>query len=122
MELHESDLAFQARLRRILQQRRNPISYGALARELDVSGPGAIAHVTTALESLMRDDAAAGLPFVAAMCEGKLSGGMPALGFFEMAAMLGRYSGPATGPDAVAFVTRQRFLLATEQPVNQFSR
>lgn len=112
MDLREGDLALQAGLRQILQHAGNAISYGALARELNVSGPGSIARITTALESMMRDDVAAGRPFLAAMCEGKLSGGLPALGFFQMAAALGRYSGPATGPEALAFVAGQRALLA----------
>lgn len=108
MALAEDDLALQARLRQVLQQTGIPVSYGALARELNVPGPGAIARVTTALEALMRDDAAAGRPFVAAMCEGKLAAGMPALGFFQMAHVLGRYAGPATGPEAAEFVREQR--------------
>lgn len=112
MAICENDLVFQTNLRQILQIARNPISYGALARYLNVTEPGSIARVTEALEALMRDDMAAGRPFVAAMCEGKLSGGMPALGFFQTAAVLGRYLGPATGPEAVAFVTAQRALLA----------
>ena len=43
---------------------------------------------------------------------GKLSGGMPAIGFFQMAAALGRYTGPTAGPEALAFVNGQRALLA----------
>lgn len=111
MAVAEDDLALQARLRQVLQDAGKPISYGALARDLDVPGPGAIARVTAALEAMMRDDLAQGRPFLAAMCEGKLSGGLPALGFFQMAAALGRYSGPDTGPEATAFVMQQRGLL-----------
>lgn len=107
-----ADLLLQMQLKRVLEVANNPLSYGALARALNVPGPGAIARVTGALEALMRDDAAANRPFLAAMCEGKLSGGMPALGFFQMAAALGRYMGPATGPEAAAFVAAQRALLA----------
>lgn len=112
MAIGEDDLALQAKLRQVLQRAGNPISYGALARDLNVPGPGAIARVTAALEAMMRDDAAANRPFIAAMCEGKLSGGMPALGFFQLASALGRYTGPVTGPEAVNFVTQQRALLA----------
>jgi hypothetical protein len=112
MAVDQDDLDIKSRVRRVLCDTTNPISYGALARDLNVPGPGAIARVTAALEALMRDDAAAGQPFLAAMCEGKLSGGMPARGFFEMAAALGRYTGPASGPEAVAFVAAQRALLA----------
>lgn len=112
MELAKDDLELQARLRQVLQCAGNAIPYGDLARELNVPGPGAIARVTAALEAMMQDDMAAGRPFIAAMCEGKLSGGMPALGFFQKAAALGRYAGAATGPDAAAFVAEQRRLLA----------
>ena len=111
MAINDLEVQMQAQLRTALQIVENPISYGALARNLDVPGPGAIARVTRALEALMREDSAAGRPFLAAMCEGRLSGGMPARGFFEMAAELGRYTGPATGPEAVAFVRQQRALL-----------
>lgn len=104
--------ALQESLRLALLNAGKPQSYGSLARDLDVSGPGAIARVTMALEALMRDDMAAGRPFVAAMCEGKLSGGMPALGFFQMAVALGRYAGPVDGPEAVTFVLQQRALIA----------
>lgn len=111
MAFSDQDLDLQARIKHVLLESGYPLSYGALARDLNVPGPGAIARVTAALEALMRDDMAHGRPFVAALCEGKLSGGMPALGFFEMAAKLGRYSGPATGPQATAFVLQQRTLL-----------
>lgn len=111
MAFSDGELGFQARIKRILLESTYPISYGALARELNVPGPGAIARVTAALDAMMKDDMAAGEPFIAAMCEGKLSGGMPALGFFQMAATLGRYRGPPTGPDAAAFVAQERALL-----------
>ena len=110
MAFPAEDLDLQARIERILLEIRYPISYGALARDLNVPGPGAIVRVTGALEAMMRDDASAGRPFLAAMCEGKLSGGMPARGFFQMAAALGRYAGPASGPEAAAFVAEQRAL------------
>jgi hypothetical protein len=105
------DLTLQARIRLALENSDKPISYGALARDLNVEGPGSIARVTSALEAMMREDAAAGKPFWAAMCEGKLTGGLPALGFFQMARALGRYDGPETGPEAAAFVMRERALL-----------
>ena len=105
----------QARIKRVLLEAGYPFSYGALARVLDVTGPGAIARITGALERMMQDDMAAGRPFVAALCEGKLSGGLPARGFFEMAAALGRYTGPADGPEATDFVMQQRALLARER-------
>ena len=111
MAIGDDELALQAGLRQVLQYAGTSISYGALARNLNVAGPGAIARVTDALEAMMREDLVAGRPFIAAMCEGKLSGGMPALGFFQMAAALGRYMGPVTGPEAEEFVAAQRAAL-----------
>lgn len=107
----DDDMLLQEKLRFILQNAENSLSYGALARDLDVPRPGAIARVAAALEATMRVDMAAGRPFIAAKCEGKLSGGLPALGFFQMAAALGRYTGPVDGPEAVAFVQQERRLL-----------
>ena len=116
MAVSDAELDLPARIKRVLLESRYPLSYGALARCLDVPGPGAIAKIAQALESLMRDDQADGRPFVAALCEGRLSGGLPALGFFQMAAALGRYCGPATGPEAAAFVSDQRRLLGWPKP------
>lgn len=61
-------------------------TYGALARDLGLS----VAQVTARLEAMMDEDFASGRPFRAALCEGRLSGGMPARGFFDKAAALGR--------------------------------
>ncbi|EEW24344.1 hypothetical protein [Rhodobacter ferrooxidans] len=83
------------------------ITYGALARELAVPGPGAIARLTTALEALMAEDAAQGRPFRAAVCCGRLGGGLPAPGFFDAARRLGR--DPA--PDLAGFVAAERAAL-----------
>lgn len=116
MAFSDDELELSARVKRVLLAARYPISYGALARILNVTGPGSIARVTRALEVLMQNDIAAGRPFLAAMCEGKLSGGMPALGFFQKAAALGGYSGPSTGAEAIAFVQQQRGLLALQTP------
>ena len=111
----DADLDLSGRLKSVLLSARTPLSYGSLARDLNVTGPGAIARVTTALEGLMREDAAAARPFLAAMCEGKLSGGLPALGFFQLASALGRYGGPATGLEAAAFVKAQRDALVQDR-------
>lgn len=83
------------------------ISYGALARQLCIPGPGAIAQLTAALEASMAEDAAMGKPFRAVLCAGKLNDGMPASGFFEVAARLGRFS----GPDQKTFVAAERHAL-----------
>ncbi len=83
------------------------ITYGALARDLAIPGPGAIAKLTTELEILMEEDAQAGQPFRAAVCEGRLSNGLPAQGFFDKAHALGRYE----GQDPAEFVAFERQLL-----------
>ena len=61
------------------------ITYGALARELGLR----LAELTTALERMMEEDVAQGRPIRAALCEGRLSHGLPARGFFEKAEALG---------------------------------
>jgi hypothetical protein len=78
------------------------VRYGDLAREYSVR----VATLTQALESLMAEDVAAGLPLLAVVCEGRLSNGMPARGFFEVAAMLGR-----DVADPVGFVALERAAL-----------
>lgn len=62
------------------------ITYGALARELGLR----MGELTTALEALMAEDAAAGNPFRAALLSQRLSPDrLPAPGFFQKAAALG---------------------------------
>ena len=63
-------------------------SYGQLARDLGLTGPATIARLTTALESLMEEDAAQGLPLRAALVTARNSP-LPAPGFFQKAAELG---------------------------------
>jgi hypothetical protein len=94
-----------------LALRRETIGYGALARRLAIPGPGSIHRLTEALEALMAEDAIAGRPFRAVLCEGKLRGGLPATGFFLSAQRLGRFSGPIDTPEAAAFVARERAAL-----------
>ncbi len=81
------------------------ITYGALARELDLR----MADLTAQLESLMEIDAAQEKPFRAALCAARLSPeNLPAPGFFAKAAALGR---PATDPHA--FTATERANLRT---------
>lgn len=83
------------------------ITYGALARNLGLR----VADLTAALEALMEEDAKNGKPLRAALCEGRLSAGLPAKGFFLKAASLGfDLSDPA------AFVASQRAALALTAP------
>ena len=82
---------------------RVPITYRDVAKAMLLSPPHTIHQVTEALEQLMAEDAAADCPFIAAMVISKWRGGLPAPGFFDCAARLGRFAGAATGPDARAF-------------------
>lgn len=83
------------------------VTYGALAAALGLEGPGRIARLAAALEATMAEDAAAGRPFRAAVVAARLGNGLPAPGFFEAAARLGR---PAADP--AAFVAAERAALA----------
>jgi len=82
---------------------RLPITYRDVAKAMQLSPPHTIHQVTEALEQLMAEDAAADRPFIAAMVISKWRGGLPAPGFFDCAARLGRFAGNATGPDARVF-------------------
>ena len=95
-----------SRLRAHLQAvatQRLPITYQEAAKGLLLAPPNTIQQVTRALEQLMAEDAAAMRPFIAAMVISKVRGGLPAPGFFDCAARLGRFAGNATGPDAGVF-------------------
>ncbi len=72
-----------------------PVTYGALARALGLWAPGSIAKVTRALETTMREDAAAGRPFIAARAVGRGPAKRPGKGYFELARTLSR--GPLEG-------------------------
>ncbi len=90
-----------------LAAQRQTVTYGALARELAIPGPGAIARLTAMLETLMEEDEALGRPFRAVLCAGRLSNGMPAAGFFDKARALGRYD----GEDPAGFCAAERAAL-----------
>lgn len=92
-----------ARLAQLAAQSQT-VTYGALARDLAIPGPGAIAKLTTGLEILMEEDAALGLPFRAVLCKGRLANDLPAQGFFDKAQALGRYA----NSDPQDFVTAER--------------
>ncbi|MGO4907812.1 hypothetical protein ACEN2J_05700 [Pseudorhodobacter sp. W20_MBD10_FR17] len=89
-----------------LASRGELIAYGDLARALALPNPGSIAQLTGALEALMTEDAATGLPLRAVLCRAKLSD-LPAAGFFEKAAQLGRFD----GADPAEFAASERAAL-----------
>ena len=72
-----------------LAQRRQCITYGALAAQIGFDGPGRIRRLTDLLEVLMEEDVALGRPLRAAVVTAKASGGLPAQGFFLKASALG---------------------------------
>ncbi|MGS4945491.1 DUF6522 family protein [Meridianimarinicoccus sp. RP-17] len=84
---------------------RTTVSYGALARAMGLWAPGSIRRITRALETTMREDAAAGRPFIAARAVSRAGGGLPGRGFFDLAADLSR--GPAGAEDDSAFHARE---------------
>ncbi len=109
----ERDLA--ARLRAhlgALPPGHGGLSYGALAQDLGVAGPGAIGKITRALERTMQEDAAAGRPFIAARAVSRAGGGLPGKGFFDLARSLSR--GPAQGESEAAFHAGEVQRLAQE--------
>ncbi len=86
-----------------LATRRLPITYQEAAKAMFLSPPNTIHQITEALEQLMAEDAADDCPFIAAMVISKVRGGLPAPGFFDCAARLGRFAGDAAGLDAWSF-------------------
>ena len=89
-------------LRKVGEQRR-PVTYQEVAKALGLTPPNTIHQVTEALEHLMTEDAATDRPFIAAIVISKARGGLPAPGFFDCAARLGRFDGDAARPEAWAF-------------------
>ena len=79
------------------------ITYGGLARLLELSPPNTILQITVALEQLMEEDAEVGRPFLAAFVLSKARGGLPAVGFFDCARRLGRFAGDPNGVETRSF-------------------
>ncbi len=82
-----------------------PVPYATLAEALGLEPPHAIRRAALALEATMAEDAEAGRPFIAALVIGRARGGLPAAGFFERAAALGR--GPQPGESERDFHARE---------------
>ncbi|AEI92766.1 hypothetical protein [Roseobacter litoralis] len=80
-----------------------PITYQALALNLNLSPPNTIQQLTVALEVLIEQDAAQSRPLIAALVISKAREGLPAPGFFDCAARVGRFEGDASGPEAATF-------------------
>ncbi|PKP67409.1 MAG: hypothetical protein CVT86_01790 [Alphaproteobacteria bacterium HGW-Alphaproteobacteria-8] len=84
---------------------RIPITYGSLARALGLWMPGSVGKIAAALETTMREDAAAGRPFIAARAVSRGRSGLPGKGFFDLARALGR--GPQEGESELEFHARE---------------
>ncbi|PMR81796.1 hypothetical protein [Halomonas urumqiensis] len=83
-----------AHVRRLLEvtpSSQLPMTYQQVAESLGLAPPRTIQRVAMALESLMREDAEQGRPFIAALVVSRRGEGMPARGFFDLAVALGRF-------------------------------
>lgn len=94
--------ALRANLR-VLAGVGETVTYHQAARAVGLGPPHVIHSITTLLEALMDEDAAHGRPFLAALVVSRARDGLPALGFFETAARLGRFDGDPFGEEAVAY-------------------
>ncbi len=97
---------FLPRLRDALAElaaERRTATYKDLAARVQVPPPHTIHKLTLALEDLLREDAAAGRPLLAALAVSRGPAGLPGRGFFLLAAELGLYDGREDGPEARAF-------------------
>lgn len=82
----------EAALRRWLLAQPVPVTYAEAAAAMGLTPPGTIAQVTALLEQTMRQDAAAGRPFLAARVVSRATS-LPGRGFFDLAMALGRFDG-----------------------------
>lgn len=89
----------------LIAARATTITYQALATEMGFKPPNTIHQLTTLLEELMREDAEANRPFIAALVVSKRPPHLPGRGFFQCAADLGRFSG--LDSEAPAFHARE---------------
>lgn len=85
-----------------LARQRATVSYRELAALAGVQPPHSIHRTTEALETLMRDNHAAGEPLLSALAVSRGAAGLPQRGFFMLLRELGRYDGPDDGPEAEA--------------------
>lgn len=77
-------------LLRSLPEAQLPLTYQQAAEALNLVPPRTIQRVAQALESLMREDVAAGRPLLATLVVSR-RGELPARGFFDLAVALGRF-------------------------------
>lgn len=92
-----------------------PLTYQALAQALGLRPPHTIHRLVLGIEQTMREDAAAGRPFLSALVVSRARRGLPAPGFFVLASRLGRYAGSESGPGAVSFHAEQLAAALTQR-------
>jgi hypothetical protein len=105
-----ADQSLMALLRRELQAcaaAGETVTYQELARRSAFPGPHAIHRLTLLLETMAREDHAAGRPLIAALAVSRAQNGIPGRGFFQLLSALGRYDGPDEGPEANAQHARE---------------
>ncbi len=88
-------------------KRRQLVTYRDMARALLVTPPNTIHQVTVALERLMKEDAVARRPFIAAIAVSATLGDLPRRGFFDCASRLGRFAGDPDSQDATTFHAKE---------------
>ncbi|MER8613920.1 hypothetical protein [Mesorhizobium sp. M0435] len=111
------DNALKTRLREelLLQaQTRLPITYARLAES--IVGSDATGVIRDALEQLMDDDAAEGLPLLAAVAVKALEPGLPAPWFFRKAEDMGLFAGDPADLEAYAFHAREFYRAISLNP------
>jgi len=94
------------RLRTYLEARAvlgQTLTYLEAAQALQLQPPQTIHQITNALEQLMAEDVAADRPLIAALVVSKWRDGLPAPGFFDCAAQLGRLAADASAAEKHAF-------------------
>ena len=79
------------------------VTYAEMADAANIPGPQRISKLTLWLETIMRQDHAAGQPLRAALVISRNRNGLPAPGFFLLCQELGIYQGAETGADAKQF-------------------
>lgn len=110
------DLADRLRALLSAQAGGEPLwTYRDAAWALGLQPPNTIHRVILALEHTMREDAAAGRPFIAARVISRARAGLPAPGFFVLAHALGRHDGDEAGAAARAFHAAELAALARGQ-------
>ena len=105
----QDDDALLAKLRAELEglaRAGRTVTYAELAERSSFPPPHRIHRMTEMLETMMRQDHAAGRPLLASLVVSR-TGPMPQRGYFALLSELSRYDGPDSGPDAAAAHQRE---------------